>query len=121
MTLAAAALLVLAGCGTPPEHSADKTRSCLEQAGARITAPKGDFVATTATKGAFRVHLGRNFVTLSFGADVDEAAATVEGYQRFHGKGFGLDNLLYTDKNVVMLWRTHPTDGQAAEISGCLK
>ena len=120
-SLAAAALLLLAGCGTPPEHSAEKSRSCLHDKRVRISPPRGDFVATTATEGSFRAHFGRNFVTLSFGADEAEAQATVDGYVRFHGRGFGLDNLLYTDKNVVMLWKQHPSDAQAATIVNCLK
>ena len=119
--MAAAALILLAGCGSPPEHSAEKTRACLRDEGLRITAPKGDYVATAATDGSFRAHIGSNFVTLSFGADADEAQATVDGYVRFHGRGFGLSNLLYTDKNVVMLWKDHPSDAQSAAVVNCLK
>jgi hypothetical protein len=119
--LAAAALLLLAGCGAPPEHSAAKTRSCLQDAGLRISAPKGDFVATTATEGSFRAYIGRNFVTLSFGADDAEAKSTVDGYVRFHGNGFGLGNLLFTDRNVVMLWKQEPSDAQATKVVNCLK
>jgi hypothetical protein len=122
--LAAVVALLAAGCGTPPEHALDKTRSCLQDAGARVAKPTGDFVATTATDGAIRAYLhGKHgtFVTLSFGADEDEAASTVLGYQRFHGRNIGLADILYTDKNVVMLWKEHPTDADAALVTGCLK
>jgi hypothetical protein len=122
--VAGLAVLALAGCGVPAEHSLDKSRSCLEQAGARIARPTGDVVAATATEGAFRAYLhGRkgNFVTLSFDADADAAADTSLGYQRFHGRNIGLSDILYVDKNVTMLWKEHPSDADAALVTGCLK
>jgi hypothetical protein len=124
LTAAGLAVLVLAGCGAASEHSLVKSRSCLEQAGVRITRPTGDFVATTATIGSFRAHLhGKkgNFVTLSFGADEQESADTSLGYERFHGKRIGLADILYVDKNVVMLWKEHPSDKDTALVNGCLK
>ena len=117
-------VLALTGCGAPSEHSLEKTRSCLEAAGARIAPPAGDFVATTATEGAFRAYLhGRkgNFVTMSFGADSDEATDTGLGYERFHGRTIGLSDILFLDRNVAMLWKEHPSDADSALVTGCLK
>lgn len=124
LTAAGLAVLVLAGCGGPGEHSLKKSRACLEQAGARLTPPTGDFVATTATVGSFRAYLhGRkgNFVTLAFGADEQESADTSLGYERFHGKNIGLADILFVDRNVVLLWKEHPSTEDAALVNGCLK
>ena len=120
---ACAAALLAAGCGAPSEHSVDKTKACLQTTGARITPPRGDFVASTATVGAFRAYLrgGTNFVTMSFGADEKEAADTARGYDRFHGKNVGLADILFVDKNVVMLWKQHPSDAETKSVIDCLK
>jgi hypothetical protein len=118
------AVAVLAGCGSPPLHSAAKTRACLVESGLRVTPPSGDFVASTATQGSFRAHLKgarQNFVTISFGADGDEAAATAAGYERFHGKNIGVADILAVDKNAVMLWRMHPTVKEETAIKDCLR
>jgi hypothetical protein len=121
--VAALAVAALAGCGSPPHHSLEKTRACLVGEGLRVTVPTGDFVASTATEGSFRVHLDgaeRNFVTIWFGADDTEAAATAAGYNRFHGKNIGLADILAIDKNAVMLWRSHPSPQQEALVRDCL-
>jgi hypothetical protein len=119
------AVALLAGCGSaPPQHTLAKTRACLVDAGALIRRPAGDFVASTATGGTIRAYLhGRkgNFVTLSFGADEDEAAAIARGYDRFHGKNIGVADILFTDRNVTLLWKLHPTSGDADLVTGCLK
>lgn len=124
LTVGGLAVLVLAGCGAPGEHSLAKSRACLVRDGARITRPVGDFIASTATVGSFRAYLhGRkgNFVTMSFGADEQESADTSLGYQRFHGKNIGLADILFTDRNVVMLWKEHPSPEDAARVTACLK
>jgi hypothetical protein len=124
LTAAGLAALVLAGCGGPTEHSLEKSRACLAQAGARISPPTGDFVATTATVGSFRAYLhGKkgNFVTLSFGADEQESADTSLGYDRFHGKNIGLADILFVDRNVVLLWKEHPSTEDTALVTACLK
>jgi hypothetical protein len=116
--------LALAGCGTPPRYSIDKTRSCLAKAGDRIAAPTGDFVAQSATAGAFRAVLPggqRQAVTLSFGDNDADAKSIADGYIRFHAKNVGLSDVLYLDKNVVALWREHPTTAQLNALTGCLK
>jgi hypothetical protein len=119
-----AAALVLAGCGTPPRYSLEKTRSCLAKAGDRIRAPKGDFVAQSATVGAFRAALpgsGGQAVTLSFGENDADAKSLADGYVRFHARNVGVSDILYLDKNVVALWRQHPTQAQLNALRDCLK
>lgn len=125
--LAAAAVLgalALAGCGTPPHYSLAKTRACLKAAGAKIVAPKGDFVAESATGGTFRAELGGargNAVTVSFGTTAAEAKQTADGYVRFHAKNVGISDILSVDKNVVLLWKEHPSEADVTTVTNCLK
>jgi hypothetical protein len=117
---------VVAGCGgsVSTTRSLAPTRTCLVDKGARVTRPAGDFVASTASGGAIRAYLhGRkgNFVTLSFGADADEAQAIATGYDRFHSKNVGVADILSTDQNVTLLWKLHPTSDDADLVAGCLK
>jgi hypothetical protein len=119
-------VLLLTACAgsVSTTHSLAKTRACLEQKGATIGRPKGDFVATTASRGTFRAYLhGKkgNFVTISFGADAAEAQAIAAGYDRFHGKNIGVADILFTDKNATLLWKLHPTIVDVDLVSGCLK
>jgi len=118
------AVLLLGACGTTaPAYSFERTRACIEDNGMKVTNPVGDFVAETATVGAFRAYLDGtrgNFVTASFGENADEAADTVRGYERCHGENVGLSDVLYSDRNVVMLWKEHPSDEDAARVTGCL-
>ncbi|MGZ4353873.1 MAG: hypothetical protein ACXVZ4_10015 [Gaiellaceae bacterium] len=118
------AAVVFAGCGTPPHYALDTSRACFEKAGRRITAPAKDFVAESATNGTFRVWLhGKhgNFVTVSFGEDDADAKNIADGYLRFHAKNVGISDVLYLEKNVVLLWREHPSDAELSDVSGCLK
>jgi hypothetical protein len=124
LALSAVLVVVLAGCGGPPSHHGlAKTRDCLEKTGAQIVRPAGDFVASTASEGTFRavLHGGTNFVTLSFGADDDEATQIARGYDRFHGKNVGVADILYEDRNVIMLWKLHPSDAELKVVTDCLK
>jgi hypothetical protein len=119
-------VLALAGCGgsVSTTHSLAKTRSCLEQKGATVGPPKGDFVASTASAGTFRAYLhGKqgNFVTLLFGADPVEAQTLAQGYDRFHGKNIGVADILFTDQNVTLLWKLHPDTADLDLVTGCLK
>ena len=122
--LALLAAVVLAGCGTPPHYSLDKSRACFKQAGKRITDPAKDFVAESATDGTFRVWLhGKKgqFVTLSFGEDAADAKNIADGYLRFHAKNIGISDILYFEKNVALLWREHPADTELSTVRDCLK
>ena len=121
---AAVGVLALVGCGTPPHYTLSDTRACLKDAGAVIVPPKDDFVAETATAGAFRAELdppSGNAVTLSFGESADDAKQTAAGYVRFHAKNVGVSDILEQDKNVVLLWKQHPTQSEQDEVTGCLK
>ena len=83
-----------------------------------------DFVASTATGGAFvaqpRRQLGHRRLrrqTLNDGEDIEIA------YQRFafpNVRG-GLPDVLRRYNNAVTLWHEHPSDSDLALVTGCLK
>lgn len=126
-SVVAAALVVLslAACGKPatPLYSKDASATCLTKAGLhpKSVAGTSDFVAQTATGGAFFVQLTDNRVTVSFGETLDDANNIDQAYHRFRAKNIGIDDVLRTQGNAVMLWRTHPADADIATITGCLK
>jgi hypothetical protein len=127
-------LAIIAGCGsrsagTPanpipsgPVFALSKTRSCLLEKGARIRG-RLDFVASTATGGAFVVHLRDNSVAMSFGQTAGDGANLQSAYQRFARVNVrpGLSDVLRRYANVVTLWHEHPQDGDLALIVGCLE
>jgi hypothetical protein len=80
-----------------------------------------DFVASTATGGAFKAHLRDNDVTIVFGATLENANAINDIYHRVHGPNIGIDDVLRQQDNVVMLYRVHPTDADIALVTGCIK
>jgi hypothetical protein len=80
-----------------------------------------DFVAQTATGGAFRVRLPHNFVTVSFGETQSDADNINDAYNRFKAQNVGLADVLRRQGNAVMLWHVHPLDEDLAKITDCLK
>jgi hypothetical protein len=113
--------VLVAGCGSPSAYDADKTRACLaKQTGVKVT-NKVDFIASNALGGAFTAKLLGNQVTLSFGDDRQEAERIVRAYQRFKGKNIGLEDVLKPSRNVVALWKAHPSDTALQTIDDCLK
>jgi hypothetical protein len=117
--------LGLAACGRTSAvlFTEQATAACLAKAGVH-TAPVSnseDFVASTATGGAFRAHLGNNFVTTSFGLTLADAQNIDQAYEQFHAKNVGLADVLRTENNAVMLWHAHPSDADLATITNCLK
>jgi hypothetical protein len=121
---AAVLATVAAGCGSPSSsslYSLQKTTACLRTHDVRLGGQL-DFVATTATGGAAKAHFADgNFVTIVFGATLDDADNIAQAYQRFHGPNVGLSDVLRQDRNAVMLWHEHPVDADLATVAGCLK
>jgi hypothetical protein len=116
--------LLAAACGAPGTKLAKlgPSRACLRAAGLRTDQNFGaDFLATTSTGGAFRAHLGKNFVMVVFSDTVEHADAINEQYHRVVAPNVGLEDVLRQQNNVVMLWHEHPTDADQATITGCLK
>ena len=122
--LAVAAVVLLSGCGSSgtPSYTKAATMACLEKA-ALVPKPvseTADFVANSATGGAFVVQLVDNRVTVSFGETQADADNIEQAYRRFKANNVGLDDVLRRQGNALMLWHVHPQDDDLATITGCL-
>jgi hypothetical protein len=60
-------------------------------------------------------------VTLLFGQSAAEASNLADAYRRFHGENVGVEDILRTDNNAVMLWQLHPSAQDESSVQGCLK
>ncbi len=111
------------GGGGTKLYTREATSTCLEKAGLKVTpvTDTSDFVASSATGGAIRVRPQDNEVTISFGLTLDDATNITQAYERFHAHNVGLSDVLRTQQNAVMLWHLHPSDSDAATVTGCLK
>jgi hypothetical protein len=111
------------GSGQSDVYAKEASSACLTGKGVPVAsvANSTDFVADSATGGAFRATLPHNRVTVSFGLTVDDADNIDQAYRRFHAANVGIDDVLRQQGNAVMLWHSHPSDGDIATITGCLK
>ena len=118
-------VIVLSGCGSggTPTYTKDATVACLEKAALspQPVPETADFVANSATGGAFVVQLVDNRVTVSFGETQADADNIEQAYRRFKANNIGLDDVLRRQGNALMLWHVHPQDNDLATITGCLK
>lgn len=121
---ALAVAAVLAGCGSggTPIYSRDATAACLTKAGLqpKPVAESADFVANSATGGAFSVQLVGNQVTVSFGETVADADNIDQAYRRFKANNVGINDVLRRQGNALMLWHVHPEDDDIETVTGCL-
>jgi hypothetical protein len=121
------AAFAVAGCGGGSSSSTPYTRAaskqCIETTLGIHSFPAvgDDFVASTASSGAMRVRLSDNAVTILFGASEDEANNLADAYRRFHAKNVGVEDILRTQNNAVLLWQLHPSAADENSIHGCLK
>jgi len=118
--------IAAAGCGGskgPSLYTLTATKQCIETTLGihSFATPTDDFVASTASGGALRVSLSDNAVTILFGQSPDEASNLADAYRRFHAKNVGIEDILRTDNNAVMLWQLHPLPGDESNIHDCLK
>jgi myo-inositol-hexaphosphate 3-phosphohydrolase len=115
-------VVAAAGCGGGSKtYSEAKSRSCVKDAGLKVTNPAAsNVVASAAEGGAFVVRFPSNLVVVSFGLDRDGAERIVRGFQRFHGQNIGLTDVLHAKHNAVLLWAAHPQDEYLKVIEGCL-
>ena len=122
LALASGLVLAAAACGGSSSYSLAKTRACLAQRGAKIGGSL-DFVASTATGGAFRTRLGDNSVEVVFGETTSDAEQIEQAYERFAFKNIkaGLPDVLRRYKNAVTLWHQHPQDADLSLVVGCLR
>jgi len=114
--------LAAAACGGKTTYALGKTRSCLQTRGVDIGG-KLDFVASTATGGAFSAQLGDNSVKLVFGETQSDAEQIVAAYERFALPNVkrGLPDVLRRYNNAVTLWHEHPQDADLSLVVGCLR
>lgn len=116
--------LLAAGCGSGSGGGGLYARAAVEQCLKKHPSVKIDhkldFVASTATGGAFHAFLPDNSVTVVFGASLDDANNINQAYHRFHSENVGVDDIIRQDKNAVMLFQLHPSDANIASISTCL-
>jgi hypothetical protein len=122
VAVAAVTLCAVAGCGGQTNYTPTATKKCLTERGAQIGG-KLDFVAGTATGGAFVTQLGDNFVTIAFGLTLKDGQQIEFAYQRFAFANVkaGLPDVLRRYNNAVTLWHEHPSDSDLSLIVGCLR
>jgi len=115
-------VLLAAGCGGSTTYTVPRSKSCLEQRGVKIGGPL-DFVANTATGGAFRANLTDNWVTIAFGENVKSGVDIENAYTRFALPNVrpGLADVLRRYNNAVTLWHQHPNDSDLSLVVGCLR
>jgi len=121
---ALAAVLLVAGCGnsTPKPFDLEKTKSCMVAKGVTVGGAL-DFVATTATAGAFvGTFPDGNSATISFGTAAKDGRQMVDAYERFAYSNVrtGLPDVLKLNRNVVSLWKNHPSDADLNTFTSCL-
>jgi hypothetical protein len=119
----AAVSLVLAGCGgdpPPDSYALEPTRACLQDADVPVSTDGLDFVASTALGGALVARPGDNRVVVAFGDSPAGASRIVRAYRQFAGKRIPLRDLLFQEKNAVLLWEEPPTEEQAKTVRDCL-
>ena len=123
LALALVLLVVACGKGGTSLYTKAATAGCLSKVGLhpKPVTPATDFVASSATGGAFSLRLIGNAVTVSFGLTEADANNIEEAYHRFRAQNVGLEDVLRRQSNVIMLWRNHPQDENVATIVSCLK
>jgi hypothetical protein len=118
-------VIISSGCGAGGTtiYTKDATEACLQDAGLqpRPVTETADFVANSATGGAFVVQLVANRVTVSFGETEADADNIDQAYRRFKATNVGINDVLRRQGNALMLWHVHPQDDDLATITGCLK
>jgi len=120
-----AAVVLITGCGAAGTTTYTKaaTEACLRNVGVkpRPVSETEDFVANSATGGAFVAQLVDNRVTVSFGETEADADNIDQAYRRFKANNVGINDVLRRQGNALMLWHVHPEDNDLATITGCLK
>ena len=119
----AAVGLLLAGCGgdaAPERYTLEPTRGCLADEHVRVSSNGLDFVASTALGGAVIARPSGNRVVIAFAESPAEAVRIVDAYKQFAGKRIPLRDLLFQEKNTVLLWQEPPTPQQAKTVRDCL-
>ena len=120
--IGAAVIMLASACGSSGTHtySLQKTTDCLKTKPVRLGGSL-DFVATTATGGAVKVHTSDNFLTVVFGKTTQDADNIAAAYRRFAAKNVGVNDVLYETGNAVLLWHRHWAQSELDTVVSCLK
>ena len=106
-------------------YSLESTSDCLGgREGVRVSDRETDlgrdFIARAAPGGALKIDLKGNDLILSFGESEQDAERTQRAYLRFAGGTIPVQDLLFRERNVVLLGRDPPQPGQRELLAGCL-
>ena len=130
MRLPVCLLLVLvvlaAGCQTEPSvYKAAPTANCLRKGGYRVTTEpaKLGLVERNAFNGGLLAFHPGNAIRMAFGENSDDAPGIAAGYRRFASKKLKphIDDVLRSQKNVVLLWTVTPPQEEIDAVFACLK
>lgn len=122
LPVAAAAVLLVAGCGGPKHYTVEATRTCLSKESGIVVrpVPPSDVIAQNAIGGATNVKIADNQVTLVFSDTAAQAGNVAKGYRRLRGDDIGIESALETISNVVLVWGVTPEGPEKALVHGCL-
>jgi hypothetical protein len=126
IVIGVAVAAVASGCGAgggTKIYTKAASLACLQkEKGVTVKpAPAADFVANSATGGAFSVKLRDNRATVSFGETLTDGNNIDDAYRRFHARNVGINDVLLMEQNAVILWHVHPSDADISTITNCLK
>jgi hypothetical protein len=111
--------------GDDDRYSLQPTMSCLDARDRiRVTSDDGeikDFIASSAPGGAMKVKFPRNVTVVSFGVTTQDAERTYRAYLRFAGGTIPVQDLLFREENVVLLWETPPSERDRLAVRDCLR
>jgi hypothetical protein len=123
LPLLVALAVAATGCGReePVVYDAAASRQCVRESGLNPTTRGLDFVAQSALGGAYTTRVGDKKVVVVFGLSDEDAERTELAYRNFAPEGYGIQDVLRRERNVVMLWSLPPTVTQHERIHGCLR
>ena len=117
----ALAVALLAACGTVDRgpYKLEPTRRCLHDEGLRLATRGLGVIAESAPGGALRTFVGTHNATLSFADTNRSALGIARAYKKF-GPPHTAD-LLFVERNVVLVWDVTPDDDTRGKVDGCLR
>jgi hypothetical protein len=133
LVLAGLSALVVAGCGgggagsSAHPYTAAATAPCLEQngfTGVTTDSAKVGFIAAFAENGGLLAKSpSGNPVTIAFGTDAKDAAATEVSYKQHAPKSLRphILDVMESQANAVLVWTESPSPKDLSSALGCLR
>jgi hypothetical protein len=121
------AVALVAGCGNPVHnhYSIKDTAPCLEKLGYNVDRDASDHgpVEGSASGGALLATEPGNAVVMTFSANGREAANIKRAYKTFAPKKLRphINDVMESQKNVVLRWTITPPSAELDRVLGCLK